>query len=142
MPTMKDCLFCKIISGELPSQKVYEDADTYAFLDIHPINFGHTLVVPKRHAENIHDIPSKDFCALMETARKLSGVIKEATGAEGINIGINNGSVAGQIIFHLHVHIIPRLPDDGHRHWHGKDYPGDEIKVTAAKIRQLTETLK
>lgn len=136
-----DCLFCKIIEGELPSQKIYEDADTFAFLDIHPINFGHTLVVPKRHAQNIHDIPSEDFCALMETARKLSSVVKEATGAEGINIGINNGSVAGQIIFHLHVHIIPRLSDDGHRHWRGKDYQGDELEVIAGKIRQSAEKL-
>ena len=71
----------------------------------------------------------------METARKLSSVVKEATGAEGINIGINNGSVAGQVIFHLHVHIIPRLPDDGHRHWHGKDYEGDAIEAVATNIR-------
>ncbi len=139
---MNDCLFCKIIKGDLPSQKVYEDADTFAFLDIHPVNQGHTLVVPKVHAENIHDISSRDFCALMETARKLSSVVKVATGAEGINIGINNGSVAGQIIFHLHVHIIPRLPDDGHRHWHGKDYEGDEIEGVAEKIRNQVETLK
>ena len=139
---MKDCLFCKIIRSELPSEKVYEDADTYAFLNIHPVNYGHTLVIPKSHAENIHDIPSEDFCALMETARKLSTIVKESTGAEGINIGINNGSVAGQIIFHLHVHIIPRLPDDGHRHWHGKDYQRDELGVIAAKIRTKAEKLQ
>ena len=137
-----DCLFCKIIKGELPSEKVYEDENSYAFLDIHPINVGHTLVVPKRHAENIHDIPPVDFCALMESARKLASVVKEATGAEGINIGINNGSVAGQIIFHLHVHIIPRFQDDGHRHWHGKDYQGDELKTIAAKIRHEAEKLR
>ena len=136
-----DCLFCKIITGVHPSQKVYEDDRTYAFLDIHPINFVHTLVVPKTHAKSIHDIPSADFCALMETARKLSSVVKEATGAEGINIGINNGSVAGQVIFHLHVHIIPRLSDDGHRHWHGKDYQDDGIEVMAKKIRAASRML-
>ncbi len=138
---MNDCLFCKIVKGELPSQKVYEDEHTFALLDIHPINFGHTLVIPKTHTENIHQIPSADFCALMETVRKLSSVVKDATGAEGINIGINNGSVAGQVIFHLHVHIIPRLPDDGHRHWHGKDYQSDELEVIAEKIRQSAEKL-
>lgn len=131
-----DCLFCKIITGEVSSEKVYEDDETYAFLDIHPINYGHTLVVPKQHTENIHDVSSKNFCALMETTRKLSSVVKEATGAEGINIGINNGCVAGQVVFHLHVHIIPRLPDDGHRHWRGKDYSGNDIESFALQIRE------
>lgn len=130
-----DCLFCKIIVGEIPSEKVFEDERTYAFLDIHPINKGHTLVVPKTHAENIHDISSTDFCTLMETVRNLAPVVKKAVGADGINIGMNNGGAAGQIIFHTHVHIIPRFESDGFRHWHGTDYAEGEAGRTAAIIR-------
>lgn len=135
-----NCLFCKIISGEIPSEKVFEDEHTYAFLDIHPINRGHTLVVPKKHAENIHDISSTDFCTLMETVRTLSPIIKKAVGADGINIGINNGGAAGQIIFHAHAHIIPRYGNDGFRHWHGTPYQEGEIAKTGEMIRSEQKT--
>ena len=136
-----DCLFCKIISGKIPSEKIFEDEHTFAFLDIHPINKGHTLVIPRRHAENIHDISSENFCALMETVRKLSTVIKSATDADGINIGINNGGAAGQIIFHAHVHIIPRHSNDGHQQWHGENYKEREIESVAQKIRTAIDKI-
>jgi histidine triad (HIT) family protein len=123
-----DCLFCKIIRGEIPSEKIFEDEHTYAFLDIHPINKGHTLVIPKMHAENIHDISSENFCTLMETVRRLALVVKDAMSADGINIGINNGKAAGQLVFHAHAHIIPRFTGDGFLHWHGEPYKEGEIK--------------
>lgn len=132
----QDCLFCKIIRGEIPSEKIYEDEDTYAFLDIHPINKGHTLVIPKVHAENIYDISSESFAALMKTVHLLTPTVKNAVNADGINIGINNGHAAGQLVFHSHVHIIPRFADDGFLHWHGEPYEEGEIQKTAEHIRE------
>ncbi len=136
----KDCIFCKIIAGEIPSEKVFENEHTYAFLDIHPVNKGHTLVVPKTHAENIYDISSANFCTLMETVRTLSPIVKKAVGADGINIGINNGGAAGQIVFHSHVHIIPRYEKDGFRHWHGTPYEEGEMEKTGETIRSKQKT--
>jgi histidine triad (HIT) family protein len=131
-----ECLFCDIVAGNVPSQKVYENEHVFAFLDIHPINRGHTLVVPKVHAENIHEMSVQDFCALMETVRELSPRIKNAVGADAVNIGINNGKAAGQIIFHAHVHIIPRFEGDGHAHWHGNPYQDGEISTIRDIISQ------
>ncbi|KKU79674.1 MAG: Histidine triad protein [Parcubacteria group bacterium GW2011_GWA2_47_7] len=131
-----DCLFCKIIKGEIPSHKIYEDESTYAFLDIHPINRGHTLVVPKEHHENIYDTPSEVFQSVMKTVHLLASKIKQAIGSEGINIGINNERAAGQLVFHLHAHIIPRWSDDGHMHWHGNPYQTGEIETIKDIITQ------
>lgn len=122
-----DCLFCKLINGDLPSYKIYEDEHTFAFLDIHPINRGHTLVVPKEHHENIFDASMETFAHVMRTVYMLAPKVKQSVGAEGINIGINNDKAAGQIVYHLHVHIIPRWSDDGHAQWHGNPYQDGEI---------------
>ncbi len=132
----EDCLFCKIASGTIPSEKVYEDDHTFAFLDINPINKGHTLVIPKHHAENIMTIRKDDLAAVMETVRMLAPVIQRAVSADGINIGINNGSAAGQVIFHAHVHVMPRFDGDGHEHWQGKKLTAEEIASTAIAIRK------
>lgn len=122
-----ECLFCKVINGDLPSYKIYEDEHTFAFLDIHPINRGHTLIVPKAHHANIFETPVDVFEHVMRTVHMLAPKIKQSVGAEGINIGINNGKAAGQIVYHLHVHIIPRWSDDGHAQWHGNPYQDGEI---------------
>lgn len=124
-----DCLFCKIVARDIPCEKVYEDEDTFAFLDIHPINRGHTLVVPKEHYKNMYEIPAEKFAQVMNTAHLLAPKIKSAVGAHGINIGINNDGPAGQLVFHLHVHIIPRFEGDGFAHWHGNPYQEGEIKT-------------
>lgn len=131
---MKD-LFSKIIAGEIPSEKVYEDDKTYAFLDINPTNFGHTLVVPKNCSENIYDITDEDWVAIMRTVRMLAPKIKEALGAEGINIIMNNEQPAGQIVPYTHVHIIPRYKTDGFKHWKGVPYQEGEITKVGKKIR-------
>ena len=131
-----DCLFCGIIAGEIPSEKVYEDDATYAFLDIHPVNRGHALVIPKTHATNIYDIPREDFCTLMETVRHLAPVVKGAVNADGINLAMNNDSAAGQLIFHAHIHIIPRFDTDGYRHWHGTPYKEDEMATIGSVLRK------
>ncbi len=135
---MNDCLFCKIIAGEIPAEKIYEDEKTFAFLDINPVNPGHTLVIPKEHSKNILDISSESLARVMETVRKLSPAIKTGVSAEGINIHINNEQVAGQVVFHTHVHILPRFSDDGHRLWKGELYKDGAEQVIA---KQVTDQL-
>lgn len=131
-----DNIFEKIISKEIPSYIVYEDDDTLAFLDNNPVNEGHTLVVPKEKYRNILDIPADVFSKVMKTAHMLSPIIKEAVDADGINIHINNEPQAGQEVFHLHVHIIPRFEQDGFKHWHGnKEYSKEDFSDTQEKIR-------
>lgn len=130
-----DCIFCKIVSGEIPSFKVYEDENTFAFLNINPSSNGHTLVIPKNHAENIMTIESADFSHLMETVRLLSSKIEKAVSANGINININNREAAGQSVFHSHVHIIPRYVDDSLAIWG----PKDELKVDIEKYTELVK---
>lgn len=133
---MNDCLFCKIAARATPSEKIYEDEDTFAFLDIHPINRGHTLVIPKVHYANIYEAPDEIFVKVMRTVRFLAPKVKQAVGADGINIGINNDKAAGQLVFHLHAHIIPRFDDDGHAHWHGNPYQDGEITTIRDIIEQ------
>lgn len=114
-------IFEKIIAGEIPSNKVYEDDQTFAFLDADPINPGHTLVVPKEPYKDIYEIPKESLCAVMQTVHMLAPIIKESVGADGINIGQNNEPAAGQEVFHFHVHIMPRFKGDGHTHWQGTE---------------------
>lgn len=132
---MDDCLFCKIISGDIPSIKVYEDGDVFAFLDINPINLGHTIVIPKVHATNIYEMSDASLQTVMKAVKQLSISIKKATSADGINIGMNNDRAAGQIIFHAHVHVIPRFEGDGHRHWQKKKISDDQMTDIAEKIK-------
>ena len=132
----KDCLFCKIISGVIPSAKVYEDEYSFAFLDINPINPVHTLLVPKRHFANLYETSDETLKELAPTIKKLAIAVKKAVSADGINIGMNNDSAAGQLIFHAHFHIIPRHTEDGFRHWRGKRaYKDGEINQVAEKIK-------
>ncbi len=132
---MTDCLFCKIVASKIPSTKVYEDDTILAFLDIHPVNIGHTLVIPKIHTVNLYDTPDTTLAHMMNVVKKLSVAIKSAVCADGINIEMNNDSVAGQIIFHTHMHIVPRFSGDGFTHWRGaRDYREEEMREVAEKI--------
>lgn len=106
-------IFSKIISGELPSFKVYEDEFVLAFLDINPIQPGHTLVVPKVPSETALDADPEDLARLIVVAQRLAKAIIETVGCDGVNFLINNGEAAGQVVFHTHLHIIPRFTDDG-----------------------------
>lgn len=135
---MDSCLFCKIVSNEIPSTKVYEDDRVLAFLDIHPVNIGHTLVVPKAHHVNLYDTEDGTLTHMMIVAKKLSVAIKGALGADGVNIEMNNDPAAGQIIFHTHVHIVPRFEGDGFKHWHGaRGYDKGEETEVAQKIQNI-----
>jgi histidine triad (HIT) family protein len=131
----EDTIFAKIIRREIPADIVYEDADTLAFLDINPVHPGHTLVVPKKATRNILDIDEESWLALMRTVRKLALAVKAATNADGINIDINNEAAAGQIVFHTHVHIIPRFAGDAHPTRPHTSYAEGEAARVAESIR-------
>lgn len=133
---MTDCVFCKIVSGELPSSKIYEDDLCLAFLDIRPVNPGHTLLIPKKHSENFGSTPVETLEHLIKVAKKACLAAQSATNAEGYNLSTSNGSAAGQEVMHLHFHIIPRAGGDGLRPWGHKAYSGDEKEKIAALIRE------
>ncbi len=132
---MPDCIFCKIVRGELPSFKVHEDDKTIAFLDINPVHAGHTLVVPKNHSQNIFDIAAEDWAAVAEIVRKLSIAIEKGVQADGVNIAMNNREHAGQVVHHPHVHIIPRFKGDGLKLMPQRKYKKGEAESTLEKIR-------
>lgn len=131
-------IFSKILAGEIPCEKIYEDEHAFAFLDINPVNPGHTLVIPKKWSAGFLDADQETICYLIPAIQKVAKAVKEATGADGINIIQNEGEAAGQKVFHLHFHVIPRFANDGFQHWHGKGYTSPEqIKETADNIRRV-----
>lgn len=107
-----DCIFCKILKGDIPSYKVYEDDSFIGILDINPSAKGHVIIIPKNHAANIFELSEKDAKEIFVVAKKIAEAIKKAYQPDGINILQNNGEAAGQTVFHLHVHVIPRYKDD------------------------------
>ena len=126
-----DCLFCKIIAGDIPGTIVAEDDRTVAFMDINPATRGHALVVPRRHAADLGEISSEDFAAVADAARRLAIRARSALDADGINLINSWGPTAWQTVFHLHVHVIPRYEDDPLRlPW--KPAPGNEMEIAAA----------
>lgn len=128
-----DCIFCKIINKELPADIVHEDDTTIAFLSINPDNDGHTLVVPKEHHVDLMSTPLPILIQCMKASQKVAEGIMKGLQVEGYNFIQNNGAVAGQVVFHIHFHIIPRLPDDGYKHWKGTPY---KDAAHAAEIAQ------
>ncbi len=131
--TQDDCIFCKIIKGEIPATKIYEDANTLAFLDIAPVNIGHALIIPKEHYKDIHETPDEIAGHLMKVSKNLASAIKRAVEADGINIAMNNDASAGQVIFHTHIHVIPRFKDDGFGTWQSKRPYSEGEKERVAK---------
>ena len=113
MPLVDDCVFCRILKGEIPCTKVYEDDMVLAFLDIAPFNPGHTVIVPKEHQHSSTAIDVEYLKAIIAVAPKIGAALMRATGAEGFNIFQNNGRVAGQTVPHVHFHVVPRFADDG-----------------------------
>lgn len=133
---MENCLFCKIRDGEIPSSKVFENDVVLAFLDLNPVNPGHVLLIPKKHSETLSEASPDDASELMRVVPMLMNSIMKATGASACNIGVNNGKLAGQVVFHTHLHIMPRFENDGYDIWHGKPYESeDRMKEVAEKIR-------
>ena len=131
---MPDCLFCRLVAGEIPAHKIYENDRVLAFLDIHPVSVGHTLVIPKAHAENLAANSLEDAKAMMEAIHMLAPLITRALGASAYNLGMNHGEDAGQDILHTHLHIMPRRPGEP-RSFEKTSPSQEELKATAEKIR-------
>ena len=130
-----DCLFCKIAAKEVESEIVYEDDKVIAFLDINPVNPGHTLVVPKFHAEQLLELPEDQILPVMQVVKKVMKALMDMPDVEGVNIMQNNYAAAGQVVPHVHVHVIPRKTGDGHRHWPGIAYGKGEATLIAMKLK-------
>lgn len=132
-----DCVFCKMAEGQIPVTKIYEDQTLLAFLDIGPVSDGHTLVIPKQHFEKLHDCPPDILGKVSSRLGKIAKAVTEAMSAEGYNLLCNNGYAAGQIVKHLHFHIIPRNTGDGvFDRWPAYRYKDGKIEQIADKIRQ------
>jgi histidine triad (HIT) family protein len=110
-----DCIFCKIVSGDIPSHKIDEDERTIAFMDINPWTKGHALVIPKEHSRNVYDIAEDDLAACAATAKRVATRARDRLHCEGVNLVQSSEPVAMQTVFHYHVHVIPRYSDDGLR---------------------------
>ncbi len=131
-----DCIFCKIVTGEVPATKIYEDAEVLAFMNLHPTHKGQVLVIPKDHVENIYGFSEEMAARIMLATKKLAIAVKNGVDADGVNLIMNNEEVAGQQIFHAHMHIIPRFNDDGLKHWPASDYNEGEIEEWGEKVRK------
>jgi len=115
---MSDCIFCKIIDGSIPSYKVFENEECYAFLDIFPANRGHTLVIPKRHVKDIHEADAQTYASVAATAKEVADLLNRQLGSDGTTVFQMNREAGWQTVFHLHMHVIPRWDNDGlHKPW-------------------------
>ncbi|WP_170006645.1 HIT family protein [Bacillus fonticola] len=141
---MNDCIFCKIISGDIPSAKVYEDDHVYAFLDISQVTKGHTLVIPKQHHQDVYALPPEVAGQLFSVVPMISNAIKDTYSPIGLNTLNNNGADAGQSVYHFHLHLIPRYgKGDGFGAvWktHDTQYTPDDLKQIAGDIANRIPT--
>ena len=132
-----DCLFCKMVAGQIPVTKIYEDEDVLAFLDIGPISDGHTLVIPKQHFEKLHDCPPELLGRVGSQLGKIAGAVAAAMNSDGYNVLCNNGRAAGQLVEHLHFHIIARRNGDAlFDRWPVYRYEQGRIEGIAEEIRK------
>jgi len=137
---MDECIFCKIVKGEIPSEKVFENKKFLAFLDIGPVNKGHTLVIPKKHYKNLFDMPEEELKGYIEAIQKVSKAIIKAVNADGISINMSNEPAAGQVVMHAHFHLIPRLKGDGLKLWPQGKYKEGEADEIKDKITNCLES--
>jgi histidine triad (HIT) family protein len=132
---MENCIFCKIVNKEIPCHKVYENGKVLAFLDINPHSKGHTVVIPKKHGELANDFSETEYLEIMTVAREVMQLLKVKLNADGFNIGWNDGSAAGQVVPHLHVHVFPRYNGDGGGSMHSiVNNPSDRGVDEVAKL--------
>ncbi|NOX58445.1 MAG: HIT family protein [Planctomycetes bacterium] len=135
--TQPDCVFCRIVAGELPSHEVYSDDHVFAFLDIGPVAAGHLLLIPKTHCQNIVDLPADVASALGGVLPSMARAVVDVAGASGVNILQNNGACAGQVVDHVHFHLIPRTDDDGLGfRWRVGGYEAGEAEALGQKFRE------
>jgi histidine triad (HIT) family protein len=136
MASDPDCIFCKIVAGEIPSTIVAEGDRTIAFMDIRPANPGHVLVIPRAHCKDVHEIEPDDLRAVAVMAREIAGRLVERLGADGVNLLSSSGAVAWQSVFHFHMHVIPRYDGDPLRlPWVPATGDMDAIAAVGAKLR-------
>lgn len=133
---MQDCIFCKIVRGELPSETIYTDEQVIVFMDIHPTNPGHVLIVPRDHHESTLVTPEPILAHMAIIAKRITPAVMAAVQAEGFNLGANTGKVAGQVVMHTHWHIIPRHSGDGLSPWRDLSYKEGEMQEIANRIRE------
>jgi histidine triad (HIT) family protein len=140
-PHEPHCIFCKIVRGEIPSAQVIDTDEAIAFLDINPVIQGHTLLVPKAHYPNLAELPDELAGAICSLLPRLCRAVAAATGAQGLNVIVNNGRAAGQTIDHCHWHVIPRFNDDPvNWPWPHSEYAGDQLCQMRFRIeRELSE---
>jgi histidine triad (HIT) family protein len=132
-----DCLFCKMVAGQIPVTKIYEDRTVLVFLDIGPISDGHALVIPKQHFEKLHDCPAEILGQVFSRLGEIAGAVAAAMDSDGYNLLCNNGRAAGQLIEHLHFHIIPRNTGDRlFSRWPSYEYEEGKIYEIAGTIRE------
>lgn len=132
-----NCIFCKMVAGQVPVTKIYEDELVLSFLDIGPISDGHTLVIPKQHYDRLHDCPGEVLGRVGSCLGKIAGAVSDAVNSDGYNVLCNNGRAAGQLVEHLHFHIIPRNTGDGvFDRWPAYQYQEGKMEVIADKIRE------
>jgi histidine triad (HIT) family protein len=132
----KECIFCKIIQGDVPCDKIYEDEHILSFLDQHPVSPGHSLIISKKHYETFLDIPNDLLCEIIKAVKKVGKAVMKATNAEGFNLHVNTGKVAGQFVFHVHFHIIPRFEGDK------IDYICPPIKYKPGQKQEIMDKIK
>ena len=134
---MKDnnCIFCKIANGEIPSRTLYEDEDFRVIMDLAPATKGHSLILPKEHYKNIYEIADDTAAKVLPLAKKMAALMTEKLGADGFNIVQNNNEVAGQTVFHFHVHLIPRYNDDN------QSLVMKPQEMTDAQIDEIRDTI-
>jgi len=133
----RECIFCKIVHGQIPAVAVYEDRLILAFLDVGPVREGHTLVIPKAHYTTVDQCPQGLLASVVERIGRIAKAVVVATGSEGYNVLCNNGPAAGQLVPHLHFHIVPRSEGDGvFGHWPSARYPEGKMEAVASAIRE------
>ncbi|MEW6689459.1 MAG: HIT family protein [Pseudomonadota bacterium] len=133
---MSDCIFCKLVAGQIPATRVYEDEHTLAFMDIGQVNPGHVLVAVKKHAANVYELDDTQAAAIARACRKIATVLNQAFKPEGLSVYQANGKAAGQTVFHYHVHLLPRHAGDGMELvWPVKNPPRERLEEYAARIR-------
>jgi histidine triad (HIT) family protein len=138
---MRDCIFCRIAAGEAPAERVLETPGVLAFLDIAPVNYGHTLVIPKAHYQNLLELPDALWTEMGQVSRRVAQALQATLDAQGFNLGMNNFEAAGQEVFHVHLHVIPRYHTDGLKLFPQASYkPGDREK-TGEQLRRALEKL-
>ena len=130
-----DCVFCKIVAGDIPCHRVFESERVLAFLDIQPLSKGHTVVIPKNHAERLDTLAPADAAAIAAELGDLGKRICAAVAADGYNVLQNNGAVSGQVVPHVHFHVIPRRADDGLGYrWNARSASNEQLGALAARI--------